>query len=97
MPRGGVGESQLGDPDMRYSILGALGKTGSPLALPHLFAALAKGERGIRSCALDALEGSEQPEEPKSAHAAEAVHMRGHLVLLALDTDEHADGEGHRK
>ena len=49
--------SRLHEPDMRYAIVSALGKTRSDRALPHLLEALTTAERGVRSCALDALQG----------------------------------------
>ncbi|MEM7202317.1 MAG: HEAT repeat domain-containing protein [Planctomycetota bacterium] len=53
--------SQISDPDLRYGVIAALGKTQSAHALPHLVRALGDPTRGIRSCALEALRGFTDP------------------------------------
>ncbi len=63
---------QLEDPDMRYSIVSALGKTGCTEALPHIIQALQAPVRGIRSCAVDAL--AKYPEGP-------VIEWVAHLAL----------------
>ncbi len=49
---------QLGDHEVRYGVIAALGKTKSPHAFPPLLQALRDPVPGIRSCSLDALRGA---------------------------------------
>ena len=55
-------DSQINDPDLRFSVIDCLGKIGMPVVYPILLHFLTDESRGVRSIALEAFRGVDDDE-----------------------------------